>query len=172
MLHCLKLGCNAACATVAIAEKIVCVTNSHKLCRGLMQMLRLCCQQQSASKLLCFQSCAGASQFALTAADYLTLIFGALCSQHNTPLKQSFAMQMVLPIDVDFLVSNHLSGTDSVQQLLRWAAAGAASVIPAWHMTADSAASQQHATKLVTGTASRMLCTRCTEGAHSLQTLF
>ena len=85
---------------------------------------------------------------------------------------QSVAMQMVMPIDMDFLVNYHLRGTDSVQQLLRWAAAGAASVIPAWQLSANSAAGQQLATTLVTGTTSRMFCIHCTRGAHSLQNLF
>ncbi len=60
-------------------------------------------------------------------------------------------LQLVLPVDVNFLVSNSLDVPEHNQQLLEMVSAGAAVVIPAWEPTAVGDAGQQAAIDLVTG---------------------
>lgn len=60
-------------------------------------------------------------------------------------------MQMVLPLDVDFLVSNSLEVLTHNQQLLEMASSGNAVVIPAWDPTVTGDAGQQIATKVLQG---------------------
>lgn len=58
---------------------------------------------------------------------------------------------MVLPLDVDILVSSSLSMSEHNQQLLEMMTSGAAIVIPAWEPTALAEAGQQAATDAVLG---------------------
>ena len=58
---------------------------------------------------------------------------------------------MVLPVDIDFLVSSSLSMPEHNQQLLEMITSGAAIVIPAWEPTAGTEAGQQAATDAVLG---------------------
>ncbi len=58
---------------------------------------------------------------------------------------------MVLPLDVNFLVSSSLSMPEHNQQLLEMITSGAAIVIPAWDPTASAEAGQQAATDAVLG---------------------
>lgn len=60
-------------------------------------------------------------------------------------------LQMVLPLDVDFLVSSGLSVPEHNQQLLEMMTGGAAIVIPAWEPAVGSEAGQQAATDAVLG---------------------
>ncbi len=60
-------------------------------------------------------------------------------------------LQMVLPLDVNFLVSSSLSVPEHNQQLLEMITGGAAVVIPAWETTAGTEAGQQAATDAVLG---------------------
>lgn len=60
-------------------------------------------------------------------------------------------MQMVLPLDVNFLVSNSLNMHSHNQQLLEMASAGTAIVIPAWETTVPRTTGRQIATDLVQG---------------------
>ncbi len=60
-------------------------------------------------------------------------------------------LQMVLPLDVDFLVSSGLSVPEHNQQLLEMMTGGAAIVIPAWETTAGTEAGSQAATDAVLG---------------------
>ena len=67
-------------------------------------------------------------------------------------------MQMVLPLDVNFLVSNSLNMHDHNQQLLEMASAGTAIVIPAWETTVPEVAGQQSATDIVQGKCHMLCC--------------
>ena len=60
-------------------------------------------------------------------------------------------MQMVLPLDVDFLVSNSLEVLSHNQQILEMASSGNAIVIPAWDPRVTGDAGQQVATNAVQG---------------------
>ena len=58
---------------------------------------------------------------------------------------------MVLPLDVNFLVSSSLSVPEHNQQLLEMITGGAAIVVPAWETTAGLEAGQQAAMDAVLG---------------------
>ena len=60
-------------------------------------------------------------------------------------------MQMVLPLDVHFLLSNSLNMHSHNGQLLAMASAGSAIVIPAWDTTVPGTAGQEIATDIVQG---------------------
>ena len=58
---------------------------------------------------------------------------------------------MVLPLDVDSLVSNSLNTRSHNQQLLQLASAGTAIVIPAWEISLPGINGQQVVTDIVQG---------------------
>lgn len=60
-------------------------------------------------------------------------------------------MQLVLPLDVSFLVSNTLTVPEHNQQLLEMASAGAAIVVTAWEPAAVGDAGQQAAVDFISG---------------------
>ncbi|KAL0022572.1 hypothetical protein WJX77_004978 [Trebouxia sp. C0004] len=65
--------------------------------------------------------------------------------------------EMVLPLDVNFLVSSRLSLPEHNQQLLEMITGGGAVVIPAWETTAGAEAGQHAATDAVLGTKSGLV---------------
>lgn len=67
-------------------------------------------------------------------------------------------MQMVLPLDVDLLVSNSLNLHSHNQQLLEMVSAGTAVVVPAWEATTGGAAGQQIATDTIQGKLAHLSC--------------
>lgn len=69
-------------------------------------------------------------------------------------------MQMVLPLEVNSLVSNSLNIHAHNQQLLELTSAGTAIVIPAWETNIPGVDGQQIATEIVQGNSMLLSCLR------------
>lgn len=69
-------------------------------------------------------------------------------------------MQMVLPLEVNSLVSNSLNIHAHNQQLLELTSAGTAIVIPAWETSIPRVDGQQIVTDIVQGKSTELACLR------------